>query len=690
MTGKRKALFLFIKTNLFIPLITLLLTLTSFGLLSPQLGFYLDDWPQLFSLVEQGSEGIKQYFLYDGRPFGFWPDLLFYSLWGTNPFLWHFANYLLRWLVGLFFWLTLIKIWPEHQREAGWAAAIFCVFPLFNQQSMGLTFIAHWCCYVLFMVSVFLMVLAVKQPRKRLLFLVLSFLINIPNLFTYENFIGVEFLRPLFLWFSLSDDIVSKKRIRKTLLYWVPFLILAITYVFWRLFVMENLRDDTSPTLLINLISQPVPTIVSFLTIFIKDVLYMILNVWFPTFSVDLIDFSVPSSNLALLITFVVASLLVGLLFWERSRALLKDEPRDNFNLYAVILGLAGIIFGCLPGWIIMRSVSDSGGIWNDRFGLPAMFGSSLMLVGLIGMLIGQNRLKREIILAIMIGFAVGHNFSITNDYRWASTYANRFFSQLSWRAPYIESGTAILADNEMLPKFGVYPTSFAINLLYPTVEASPKLDYWFFTLYKYFPDQVGQLASGIPIHQGHWYSTFDTDSRNSLVIAWHSDTSQCVWVLTENDRFNPYLSSNTVAALGASNLSRIDPVDTTTGFSENLFGRQNKNTWCYYYEKADLARQTGDWLTTVQLFAEAKEKKLKPSNQTEMMPFIEAFAHTGNSNDSVQLTIDAATKDPSLKLFLCDHWARIAGDLKGDVDVQNAAKLISAQFSCAEIMPKE
>ncbi len=690
MLDKKEMLVDTLKRNFFVPLVTLALTLVSFALLSPKLGFYLDDWPQLFALVKHGSEGIKQYFLYDGRPFGYWPDLFFYSLWGTNPFLWHLANYLMRWLVGVFFWLTLCQIWPEHRREAGWAAALFCVFPLFNQQSMGLTFIAHWACYVLFMLSIYLMVLGIKKPKYRVWFFVLSILVDVPNLFTYENFIGVEFLRPFFLWFALPNVAAIKARLKKTLVNWLPFLGLAFFYIVWRLFIMKNLRADTTPVLLTNFLSQPGATLISFLTLFTKDILYIILNVWYQVFSVENFDFSVPSSVLTIFLTAIVIIAPVLFLLWERRHKETTGEQKDHFNRDMLLMGLAGIIFGCLPGWIILRSVSDASGIWNDRFGLPAMFSASLFVVGLISWLTGQQRLKREIIFVILIGFSVGHNFLVTNDYRWSSVYANRFFSQLYWRAPYIESETTLLSDNEFISKFGVYPTSYAINLLYPSTKGQTELDYWFLTLSKYFPGKIDELAEGIPIQQGRYYSTYRANSKDSLVLGWHSDSPQCVWVLTEKDRYNPFLGEDTINALGASNLTRINPQKTGLDFSQDLFGSENRNTWCYFYEKADLARQSGDWAGVIQLYDEALAKGYKQDNQTEIMPFIEAFIHEGDLDSALQLTLDADNKDPRVELFLCDNWARIAKELSVDTNVQNAYQTLDAQFECTALLPQE
>ena len=79
------AIIVWIKRNWKLPVLSLALTLLSYAVLSPSLSFYLDDWPQLYSLEIRGIEGIKQYFLFDGRPYGFWPDLMVYRIVGNQP-----------------------------------------------------------------------------------------------------------------------------------------------------------------------------------------------------------------------------------------------------------------------------------------------------------------------------------------------------------------------------------------------------------------------------------------------------------------------------------------------------------------------------------------------------------------------------------------------------------------------------
>ena len=56
-------------------------------------------------------------------------------------------------------------------------------------------------------------------------------------------------------------------------------------------------------------------------------------------------------------------------------------------------------------------------------------------------------------------------------------------------------------------------------------------------------------------------------------------------------------------------------------------FGLELPHAWCYYYQKADLARQQGDWPQVAELGNEAQKLGLHPNDQIEWMPFLQAYA---------------------------------------------------------------
>jgi hypothetical protein len=59
-------------------------------------------------------------------------------------------------------------------------------------------------------------------------------------------------------------------------------------------------------------------------------------------------------------------------------------------------------------------------------------------------------------------------------------------------------------------------------------------------------------------------------------------------------------------------------------------FGAEPAHGWCYFYQKAELARQQGDWDSIAALGAEAASLDLAPADPIEWMPFLQAYAVLG------------------------------------------------------------
>ncbi len=67
-----------------------------------------------------------------------------------------------------------------------------------------------------------------------------------------------------------------------------------------------------------------------------------------------------------------------------------------------------------------------------------------------------------------------------------------------------------------------------------------------------------------------------------------------------------------------------------------DIFGSEPAHNWCYYFEKADLARQGRDWQTVLPLEKQAKTQSLAPKFGPEYIPFIEAHAQIGDWQTSL------------------------------------------------------
>jgi len=83
------------------------------------------------------------------------------------------------------------------------------------------------------------------------------------------------------------------------------------------------------------------------------------------------------------------------------------------------------------------------------------------------------------------------------------------------------------------------------------------------------------------------------------------------------------------------SHVDRIVPEGTSPVPPPSIFGSEPEHDWCYYYQKASLARQKGDWQEIGRLYNEVKSLKLEANDKSEMVPFLEGLANLGRRDDA-------------------------------------------------------
>ena len=99
------------------------------------------------------------------------------------------------------------------------------------------------------------------------------------------------------------------------------------------------------------------------------------------------------------------------------------------------------------------------------------------------------------------------------------------------------------------------------------------------------------------------------------------------------------------------------------------VYGPEPEHDFCYYFEKADLARQFKDWETVVTL-AETALTLEHPYNPAEQMVFIEGYAHVGEWAQAVELSEQAHEVSPELVgPMLCRLWKRIRAETAEGVE---------------------
>lgn len=647
-----------------LPLWLLILTILTYGILTPKLGFYFDDWPVIYMI--QSGANFWDFYQFD-RPFSAWTYVLTAPILGTNPFLWHTFTLLLRWLTSLLLWWVLTLIWPERKKEAIWTAMLFTVHPVFLQQSIAVAYSQHFITYAFYFLSIGTMIQAFVNKKHRAWFTTISILSAVLHIFTMEYFWGLELVRPIILWTALSTySLPGKERVKKTLITWVPFLIILLGAIVWRVaFYGQRFAPGEDPNtlrLLGKLIEAPVQETINLFENTIRDFIYLMVSVWTRTIQPELIEIRKNYIGFSWIVVVLSFFLLWGFQHYFLA-AEETDKPQSigTWNRQAIILGFAIFFFGTLPVWMTDKFVHQ--GMYADRFALAGMWGASLLVVSLFSLVGIQNK-SRSIILVTLISLAIGTHFRTANEYRWDWVKQKRFFWQLFWRAPELEPNTAIFSEGTLFSFVGEYPTAFAINTFYESKSEGTELPFWFIELDSGFHSNPAAYLDGIPLTQSLRDYSFTGNSLDSIVLDYSPENGNCLWVLDEEDQINNELPGLTWEALPLSDLNRIHFNNESASPSWAIFGPEPTRDWCYYYQMADTAHHEENWQEVLDIKNSLDQQDIEPNNKLEWIPFIEAYTHVSQWDEAAELTLEAYERSPITRKTFCELW-RLYADIQ-------------------------
>ncbi|MBI5953939.1 MAG: hypothetical protein HY865_19975 [Chloroflexi bacterium] len=650
-----------------------------FGLMIPSLGFYMDDWPYVFYAYNKGIASLREMLLYDSRPYAAWLYILAFKILGFKPLYWHLAALFMRWLTVVLFWKVLSAIWSNRTRETISIALLFAVYPFFMLQPFAVGSTHHWVGFVFFNLSLYLMVLAVQQ-KKYLWLIIPAALLQAAHLFTSEYFAGLELLRPFILWILISrSESSTQKRFWRTFLHWLPYLLVLGIYAYWRAFLFQNVEGVTrnTPVILNQLFSEPFKAIGFLLSASVKDAVSVMTIGWQSAMSADLLDFN----SVYVRFRLIVSLIGFGFAFLYLSGLDVdKEPPADDWSKRSVLLAAVGLMVGGLPVWLIGRYILESKNLLSaSRFGIPSMLGAAFLLVLIIDYFV-SDRKKKIVLLSLCIALAVNFHLDNTKEFQYSWEKQERFLQQLLWRAPKIQPGTALLTDEEILGVMGEYAVSFSIITAYqPGDVQSPP--YWYFPFY-YTNPNVGDLLRGAPLEYSKLTMNFSGNSNQMLLLSFNPEMKRCLWIMQPQDT-NLRLVSNDMRQLSAgSDISLIGQGEAS--LPEVIYGRQNTQTWCYYFEKADLARQYGQWDEIARLWEESQAIGERADNGFEYIPFIEGYGHLEDWNYVTKQTKFANKITAGLEPSLCSALDRLVASASPSQERDDTIKNLKDDLKCA------
>lgn len=643
------------------PVAFFILCILNFGLLIPSLGFYMDDWHYVFYANRKGIESLSELLLYDSRPYAAWLYIFAFRLLGFNPLAWHVFALLSRFLTVCAFWIFLRTLWHDRKIEGIYISLLFAIYPFFMLQPFAVGSTHHWFGFFVFNLSLILMVYAIQTNNyKKNIVIILALLLEVLHLFTSEYFAGLELIRVAILWILISRVESSfSKKLFQTVLNWFPYLAILGIFFYWRVVIFENpegvLRNE--PVILNLLLNNPFQAITFLLNAFITDFVSVLTIGWGR--ATDTSTFSLSSP----FVLFKISICLLGFVliyFYFRKLNTSTANEKDDWSNNSLALSLVALMTGGLPIWFIGRSIVESKNLLSaSRFGIPAMFGAALLIFLLVDYFISEKS-KKNLFFSFLFLLAINFHLDNTKEFQYSSEKQERFISQLLWRAPAIESGTAILTDQEVLGVMGEYAVSFSINTAYQVEIFGNTPPYWYFPFY-YTNPNIDALLQGTPLEYQKFTMTFNGNSNQMLLLDFNPELQRCLWVLQPQDT-NLRLVSEDVRKLSAgSDINLIKLSDKEVSPPEEIYGKTNTQTWCYYFEKADLARQYQQWDEIIRLWDKSQELGERPDNGFEYIPFIEGFGHTEDWAKVKEMTKFANKVTSGLEPSLCSALDRLA-----------------------------
>jgi hypothetical protein len=664
------------------PATLLLVIIAAYALQLTKMGFYWDDWQVVFLSHPGTPLDFWNYFLFD-RPFSAWTYILTMPILGTSPLAWQVFTILMRWVAVLGFCWTFSILWPERRWQVFWMGIFFAVYPGFLQQPISAAFSQHFITYALFAFSLALTLQAIRKPRFRLLFTLLACFFSMVQLLTMEYFFGLEFLRPVFIFLMIVQLNPGKsflKRALETLKKWLPYLLVLVLFAAWRFGYYPTISAENTPTLLLDFRTSPLQALIQVIQYALQDFLHISYTAWVNAIQPAMII----EKTLGLFAIAVVFTLIVAASFYFISKSGYEQSDKSpSFTLQAAIIGVLGILLGGLPVWSTNRQVIV--GLWSDRFTLAPMFGAVILLVAVIDWLVQSKNRKTILFSALLFTSLVTQMLNI-DRYTANWEIQRSYYWQLYWRAPALKPGTAVISPKLPMSYVSDYAVGYALNAIYDPSHGPLDVQYWFLIGPRAAGDKFADYKPGLPIEYSIRNVTFKGSTSDSLGVSFAAGR-ECVRVLDPvyydlPTRLGDDLGGIERDMYPISNVSRIVE-SPAVGMPTDIFGQEPAYDWCYYYQKADLARQMKDWAAIVELGAEAEIAGLRTKFGPELVPFIEGYAHLGQWDKAVETTHLANIYTAMMQPGLCSTWDRIAEETSVSDARYKALAAVQDELSC-------
>jgi hypothetical protein len=650
--------------NLWVLEITFLLLISGlvYALDIARFSLYRDDWYYAYDSYVAGPSIFHEMFAIDRPARGYFFEF-YASLFGSRVIFYHLAAWLWRSLGAIgALWLFRL-LWPRRRVATFMAAALFLSYPGYLWWVAGIEYqpmIASACLQV-FSIAMTLKALQASRWQYRSAWMTGGILTGWGALGLVDYAIGMEIFRILAITLLITRPLHGTgwtHKLGRAFRSWLLPLIIPFGFLVWKIFLFEGDRKATDIRLqLSNFLRSPLDAVLLWAVHLFQSVLNVAILAW----GVPLYQyfFGLPQADRlsGLLVALGVGAVFVFSISVLRSSRVDAEKEAQGaagtspWQREAIWLGLAGVVSGVLPVVLANRYVAFQA---FSHYALPASLGAALFVVGCIFSL--ESRQARIILATFLIGASALTHRAVSVVAVHEQAEIRDFWWQVYWRIPSIQAGTTLAVDYASV-KYGedadiVWgPANF---LYYPEQNPGTGQVKYKLAATPLTQDGILKVVMGdVRATQSYRSHSMFLNYRRVLVISQPSEGS-CVHVSDERwPESSYYDSAQTIAMAPHSKIENVGVAETVPAPLRFAFGSEPAHNWCYYYQKASLARQEADWETLSALGDEAVSAGYSPVDPIEWMPFLQAYAYLGNTQAVRSISSDLSATD-FYRLQLC------------------------------------
>lgn len=629
-----------------------------------RLGYYNDDWYLVYNAYTQGPSIYHEVFRID-RPLRAYAMIASYHLFGLDPILYNLSAYFFRFLSSLGFLWALALLWSKQKAPILGMATLFLLYPGFLSQYNGIDYQSQMISLAAAFFSIALTFKAVLTKGKlaKISYFLSALLLGWIYLGLVEYFIGFEVLRftGVFVLVSRKKEKLFEKVFLTIQQSW-GFLLIAGGFLVWHIFFFENERKATSIMLQFgHLFSSPVHTGLWWLVYLFQGLLDVFLLTWAVPFRAFVFNLRLKDFLIGTGLAVFVGALTALIFLW------LNDEDKDtekaslqklSWQKEALLMGVVSATGGILPIIMVNRHLDFFA---YSRYTLGGSAGSVIAIIAFLFFL--KKKAVRITVLTTLVFIATFTHFGNATKLASNTEATNQFWWQMSWRVPQIKEGTTLVIE-------------------YPNGEISEDYIVWGAANMLYYPEISQEIPFETPlsalvltseninrIRTAHGEANSNGRGYNShidfdnVLIATQPSSRGCVRMLNGE---HPELSS-----VDSYRIQLIAPYSNNTSIlteeksvlpTIDFFGIEPKHQWCYFYEKASLARQQGKWDEVISLMEKALDEGFYPADSIEWMPLLEAYVRTGQEK-KLRPYVSIMNAEPLLASQACSILSSVAQD---------------------------